>query len=117
MADKLINSRIQHKHDIEANWQKAENFSPKDGELIIYDVDESHDYIRAKVGDGNTNVNLLPFLISPLATINTPGSMSPEDKALLDSIQAIDYDANLAFNKSNIIDVETAPYVGSTYVS
>ena len=62
MADKIMNSRIQHKHDVEANWKKAENFSPKEGELIIYDVDENHNYTRAKIGDGVTNVNLLPFL-------------------------------------------------------
>jgi hypothetical protein len=27
------------KHDFEANWNKAENFIPYDGELIIYDAE------------------------------------------------------------------------------
>ena len=34
-----FNTRIQHKHDVEANWLKATTFTPKAGELIIYDVD------------------------------------------------------------------------------
>jgi len=61
LAEKLINGRIQHKHDVEANWLKAINFSPKEGELIIYDVDSTHNYPRIKIGDGETNVNALPF--------------------------------------------------------
>ena len=38
MSEKTLNNiRIVHKHDIEANWLKAENFIPKQGEIIIYD--------------------------------------------------------------------------------
>jgi hypothetical protein len=44
MAEKYINSRIQQKKDIEANWNKAINFIPKNGEIIIYGVDENFDY-------------------------------------------------------------------------
>lgn len=61
MAEKNINSRIQHKHDIEANWNKALNFIPKIAEIIVYDIDELHDKIRIKIGDGVTNVKELPF--------------------------------------------------------
>lgn len=57
MAD--YRTRIQQKHDVEANWEKAKNFTPLTGELIIYDVDASHSKIRAKIGDG---VNLLADL-------------------------------------------------------
>lgn len=60
---KNINSRIIHKHDIEANWQLAVNFIPKAGELIIYDIDASHYCQRIKIGDGVTTVINLPFLI------------------------------------------------------
>lgn len=63
MADKILNSRIIHKHDIEANWLKAENFVPKQGELIVYDVDENYNYERVKMGDGVHNVNDLEFII------------------------------------------------------
>ena len=65
--------RVIQKHDIEANWLKAVNFSPKEGEIIIYDAEvessvipegrtERITYPRAKVGDGTSNVNDLPFI-------------------------------------------------------
>jgi hypothetical protein len=62
MAEKIINGRIINKHDIEANWLKAENFIPKQGEIIIYDIDDNYNYTRIKIGDGKTLVNLLPFM-------------------------------------------------------
>ena len=55
------NIRIQNKHDVETNWEKAVNFIPKVGELIVYDPDETHTYSRFKIGDGVTSVNSLPF--------------------------------------------------------
>ena len=58
---KLNNIRIIHKHDTEENWLKAENFIPLKGELIIYDVDDNNESPRFKIGDGETNVNLLSF--------------------------------------------------------
>jgi hypothetical protein len=50
--EKNINTRIEHKHDIEANWNKAINFIPKAGELVIYDPDENYSYYRVKIGNG-----------------------------------------------------------------
>ena len=61
MAEKTIKSRIVHKHDSETNWSRATNFVPKQGELIIYDTDTNYSYARVKIGDGTTNVSLLPF--------------------------------------------------------
>jgi hypothetical protein len=62
---KELKTRIQHKHDTEANWKKAVNFVPLAGELIIYDADiESggeYSYERFKIGDGKTPVNELVF--------------------------------------------------------
>lgn len=49
--------RIQHKHDTTENWNKAENFIPLEGEIIIYT-----DVNKIKLGDGETNVNSLPFI-------------------------------------------------------
>ena len=72
--EKIMNSRLQQKHDIEANWLKAVNFIPKDGEIIIYDAETVDTdftgtgralpiiYARVKIGDGINNVNNLPFL-------------------------------------------------------
>ena len=63
MAEKTLNNiRIVNKHDTEANWLKATGFTPKPGELIVYDIDENYDYERIKIGDGYKNVNTLPFV-------------------------------------------------------
>lgn len=60
--EKVFQSRIQLKHDTEENWLKATNFIPKEGEIIIYDVDANNPTPRFKVGNGTTTVNLLPFV-------------------------------------------------------
>lgn len=57
------NARTIQKHDIEANWNKAPNFIPLCGELIIYDIDENYIYERFKIGDGQTTVINLPFTL------------------------------------------------------
>ena len=50
-----LKSRIKQKHDTEANWILATGFTPLEGEIIVYDVDEDHAYPRFKVGDGISN--------------------------------------------------------------
>ena len=62
MAEKKIKTRVQSKHDIEANWRAATNFIPLAGEIIIYDPDSSHNVPRFKVGDGTSKVTALPFI-------------------------------------------------------
>ena len=61
-----MKERITIKHDVEENWNKAVNFIPLPGELIIYDgVIENGQYIqkpRFKVGDGVHKVLELPFV-------------------------------------------------------
>lgn len=71
MAEKQINGRIVHKHDTEANWNKATNFIPKNGEIIIYDPDSNYSYARVKVGDGTTKVTSLPFIDNAIKTAQT----------------------------------------------
>ena len=78
MSEKNILSRIQHKHDIEANWIKAVNFIPKKAELIVYDPDENFDYSRAKIGDGIKNVNDLPFMIDKTEVALKTDILSPD---------------------------------------
>lgn len=58
---KTLQSRVICKHDTEENWNKAQNFIPKLGEMIMYDADKTHTYERIKVGDGVTKVSSLPF--------------------------------------------------------
>lgn len=60
-TDIFLKSRHVQKHDIEENWAKAVNFIPLKAEIIVYDVDETHDYERFKIGDGVTKVSELPF--------------------------------------------------------
>ena len=63
MSDnKILNTRIQQKHDIEANWLKAVNFIPKIGEIIVYDPDEHHAASRVKIGDGVKTIIELAFI-------------------------------------------------------
>ena len=69
MKEKELNARVQHKHDIEANWDKAINFIPKAGEIIVYDIDEKYNYSRVKIGDGITSVVNLNFVGSEKANI------------------------------------------------
>jgi hypothetical protein len=57
-----INGRIALKHDTEANWDKATNFIPLEGEAIIYDVDTNYSYPRIKIGNGSSNPKNLPFV-------------------------------------------------------
>ena len=74
MSEKILNSRMVQKHDIEANWLKAINFTPLQGELIVYDADDNYSYERVKMGDGVTNVNELPFIslqVDPTLTIES----------------------------------------------
>ena len=63
MAEKTLNTRIINKHGTEADWDKATNFIPKKGELIVYDVDNNHTQERIKVGDGSTVAKNLPFTV------------------------------------------------------
>jgi hypothetical protein len=91
---KVINTRIQNKHELEVDWINAKNFIPLKGELIVYDkeVDENNQVItrivegkevpalpdgrttaiphdRFKLGDGVTFVNDLPFITADAGTI------------------------------------------------
>lgn len=54
---KIFQGRMVQKHDTKANWEKATNFIPLKGEIIIYD-----DLRKIKIGDGKTNVNTLNFM-------------------------------------------------------
>lgn len=85
-----INARVINKHDTEANWNNHSNFIPNKSEIIVYDKDDNYNYPRVKIGDGVTNVNLLPFLNEVIsndeidiicsATVETPtNGLTSED--------------------------------------
>ena len=79
-TEKKIISRIINKHDIEANWNRATTFIPKQGEIIIYDADNNYNYSRLKIGDGVNIINDLKFFEI-----------------------YIDYENDLAFNTNEIV--------------
>ncbi len=56
--------KVRHiqKHGPAKDWSKATNFNPMAGEAIVYDADENYPIPRLKIGNGNTNVNELPFI-------------------------------------------------------
>ena len=82
MEPKKIRGVSIPRHDTAINWSKAINFTPKRGELIVFDADtegtvydittvsingvtypvEPSTKIRFKFGDGVSNVNALPFV-------------------------------------------------------
>lgn len=62
MANSQIKTRIIHKHDTAENWEKATNFYPQLGEIIIYDSDNNNSLPRIKIGDGEKLAKELPFL-------------------------------------------------------
>lgn len=57
MSDKILKTRIKQKIDTKANWDKAVNFVPLKGEIIVYS-----DLNKIKIGDGAKKVSELPFL-------------------------------------------------------
>ena len=59
MATSTLKTRIQHKNGTPEEWSQATNFSPLKGELVVYN-DATNP--RMKIGDGETNVNELPFI-------------------------------------------------------
>ena len=83
--EKTMKARIQHKHDIEANWLKATNFVPLASEIIVYDPDENYDYPRIKIGDGEININSLPFVTKDYAKISDIPTKPEDIGALPDS--------------------------------
>lgn len=67
MADKLV-TRIQQLRGNEAEWDQKD-FTPLEGEIIVYNTDETHVSPRLKIGDGVNLVNNLPFTIDYNETI------------------------------------------------
>lgn len=66
----MLNARIVQKHDTQANWDKAINFIPKNGKIIVYDADDNYPYARTKIGDGVTTVGNLPFAVPEILNTN-----------------------------------------------
>lgn len=75
MAEKSLQARIQNKCDTTANWEKATNFVPKKGEIIVYSDGGGTGIPKMKVGDGTTKVGSLEFISAtvPDASVSISG--------------------------------------------
>lgn len=70
----ILKTRIQMKNDTAANWDKATNFIPLKGELIIYT-----DTNQMKIGDGTNLLADLPFMGGGEETVYI-GDTEPTDE-------------------------------------
>ena len=79
--EKQLKTRIQHKIDTYENWEKATNFTPLKGEIIIYTTDENgYDKVGLKIGNGWDNVKDLPFVETAAAGGAGGGAATPQIK-------------------------------------
>ena len=109
MANKTFQSRIVQKHDTQVNWEKAINFIPLKGEIIVYD-----DLNKIKIGDGATKINDLSFIASDItgaASTITDNNLNPYYALISDTSGKVATSATSSFEldyvkgvKSNIQD-------------
>ena len=107
MAEKIIKTRIIHKHAKESEWKTATNFIPKNGELIIYDNDSTYNYKRLKIGDGVTKVNSLSFIDGDIRTRLT--DLTNDFESFNESITAIIADLQTQINRNDVQISATQP--------
>lgn len=72
MSNNIINARVKQKRDTHSNWQ-TKNPILLNGEIILVDMSDGE--LRAKIGNGTSSYNLLPFtdehLVGLITTMNT----------------------------------------------
>ena len=75
-----LKTRIQNRHDTEANWTTASNatkpFIPLKGEVIVYDPDATNTTPRVKIGDGTTKVGDLAFVAGDISKYLTSSDLA-----------------------------------------
>lgn len=111
MQQKLT-TRIQHKTDTYKNWEKATNFTPLKGEIIIYTTDENdEDKIGLKIGNGQDNVNALPFVETAAADGAGGGTATPQIQSdwLQENPSKKDYIKNKPFYDNSVNIKWTGP--------
>lgn len=63
LIDKYFNVRVKLRNDSHENWEnKAQDFTPFDGEVVIYDINENYPIQLLKIGDGVHKIGELPFI-------------------------------------------------------
>lgn len=80
MADpKIVKARQRQKTDTTANWEKAANFVPLKGEIIVYQ--DSGVAPKFKIGDGTSTVGDLKFVSGGLTLEDIDATLSKSGKA------------------------------------
>lgn len=80
MADpKIVKARQRQKTDTTANWEKAANFVPLKGEIIVYQ--DSGVAPKFKIGDGTSTVGDLKFVSGGLTSEDIDTTLSKSGKA------------------------------------
>ena len=114
MDKKQFNARIKHKIDTYANWEKATNFIPLKGELIIYTTDENgNEKIGFKVGTGepDKNVHQLDFIsLSETAAITEVDWEDIKNKPFYEIGFNYEWDGKPTSSYINIPDFYTTCY-------
>lgn len=59
----MIKSEVIIKTDSTINWEKAVNYIPTNGTILVYD--DGNTAPKIKIGNGVNKVNELPFLVTP----------------------------------------------------
>lgn len=126
MSEKTLRARLVNKHDIEVNWLKS-SFIPMKGELVVFDIEVDADgntlelpegrtapylYERFKIGDGEHNVNDLPFATDGYISYDTEQTLTDEQKAQVRAnISKYDWrDVTIANQNYTIADYSPANY-------
>lgn len=125
MAEKIVKTiatRVLQKTDTKANWDKATNFVPKKGELIVYS-----DLRRIKVGDGTTKVGDLQFLadsdtnthqsIKTLKTDNTTAQSPSSGEAIAGSGTISLHKVSKTGSYNDLLNKPTIPTIPTNYVT
>lgn len=101
---KTLNARIITKHDTAENWNKAEGFIPKLGEIIIVDTPEDNIYSqykvdsipRLRIGDGKTKCKDLHYITDTYVAKEPGKKLSSNDYSDL-HYNIVDEIANLGY--------------------
>ena len=102
MAEKKIQTRIRQKVDTKANWDKATNFIPLKGEIIIYS-----DLNQAKVGDGTTKVGALPFLKGKADASDKNPTLAWGSKSTVATVDGVDIHVTMPSNPNTHQSIKT----------
>ena len=102
MAEKKIQTRIRQKVDTKANWDKATNFIPLKGEIIIYS-----DLNQAKIGDGTTKVGALPFLKGKADASDKNPTLAWGSKSTVATVDGVDIHVTMPSNPNTHQSIKT----------